>query len=167
MSTSKPPIRLNFQEAPRAVEGALEAKKKMPSPLIGTERIQGTCGHTIVFDLYAKDPHRDGRRAKVMSRDCSACRQARVQAEVTAAVERRANRKKGPPPSSHKPRLPDGSTFAATYDATAVRWTGALTIDGATFEQSGNSLRRLLHKLDDEYRAALRSAAATSEPEPA
>ena len=119
MSTSeKPRLRLKFNE-----QHASEATLPLKPPLsVGTELLHAACGHAISFDLYAKDPHREGRRVKALSRACPACRQARAQAEVTAAADRRAIRKKGPPPSGFKPRLPDGARFTATYDAIAVRW---------------------------------------------
>ena len=48
------------------------------------------------------------------------------------------------------------------------QWTGTLTVEGATFERQGSSLNKLLHKLDDAYRAtkipAPTSAAETPAP---
>jgi septal ring factor EnvC (AmiA/AmiB activator) len=116
-----------------------------------------------MFDLYAKDTFREQRRAKAVSRDCPPCRQARVEADAAAAKERRAT-KKETFAKSLKPRLPDGARFAATYDATAVQWTGTLTVDGVTFERSGSSLNKLLHKLDDVYRTT--KVTVVSAPEP-
>lgn len=157
--TEKPSIRLKFRDSAQSVVAAPGSVKP---PTVGTESLVVKCGHTIVFDLYAKDTFRDQRRAKTASRDCPACRQARVQAEMLAQKERRA-KKAATFAKTLKPRLPDGSSFVATYDATQVQWTGTLTVEGATFERSGSSLNKLLHKLDDVYRAKLNEAACSQE----
>ena len=164
----KTPLRLKFKEAPAeavaavpvvkaAVKTAPAAKAPKPRPpTVGTEVLLVKCGHTIVFDLYAKDSFRDQRRQKEASRDCPPCRQARVQAETIAHKERRARKavtKAATFAKSLKPRLPDGACFGATYDAAQVQWTGTLTVEGLTFERSASSLNKLLHRLDDVYRA--------------
>lgn len=158
----KPSIRLKFKDAPAdrgsTVQAASQSKPvahkpKPRPPTVGTEALVVKCGHTIAFDLFAKDAFRDQRRTKAVTRDCPACRQARVQADMAAAKERRAKKTKTFA-QSLKPRLPDGARFVATYDATQVQWTGSLTIDGMPFERSASSLNKLLHKLDDMYRTA-------------
>lgn len=165
-------IRLKFKESPAeavapvpvakvAVKAAPAAKAPKPRPpTVGTEALLVKCGHTIVFDLYANDSFRDQRRQKEASRDCPPCRQARVQTEAIALKEHRARKavtkavtKAATFAKSLKPRLPDGARFGATYDATQVQWTGTLTVDGLTFERSASSLNKLLHRLDDVYRA--------------
>jgi len=161
-------IRLKFRESPAEVVAAIPAAKvaakaspvakapKPSPPTVGTEVLLVKCGHTIVFDLYAKDSFRDQRRQKDASRDCPPCRQARVQAEAIALKEHRARKavtKAATFAKSLKPRLPDGARFGATYDAAKVQWTGTLTVDGLTFERSASSLNKLLHRLDDVYRA--------------
>ena len=178
-------IRLKFKESPAEIVAAVPAAKaaakaspaaKAPKPrppTVGTESLLVKCGHTIAFDLYANDSFRDQRRQKDASRDCPPCRQAHVQAEVLAHKERRATKaatkaviKAATFGKSLKPRLPDGARFAATYDATQVQWAGTLTVEGLTFERSASSLNKLLHRLDDVYRAAM-SAAAVVDQEPA
>jgi hypothetical protein len=174
--SDKPAIRLKFRDLPPVEAPAspppkiVSAPKPKPkSPTVGTESLVVKCGHTIAFDLYVKDPFRVERRAKETARDCPPCRQARVQAEMAAAAERKAQRKierkekRSAYIRAYKPRLPDGSRFAATYDATATRWTGTVAIEGATFEQSASSLSRLLHKLDDAYRGSLAPLPAIAE----
>ena len=149
---NKTPIRLKFSSAASVPPDA--------------EVLLVKCGHAIAFELLAKDPHRDTRRAKALARDCPSCRQARAEAEVKAAAERKAQRKAVPARPSYvrgfKPRgrLPDGARFAAVYDATSTRWSGALTIGEATFQCDASSVRKLLSKLDDAYRASLPEAAA-------
>jgi len=164
--TEKPSIRLKFSNSSSAavdpkpnVQGA--AKPKPHPPTIGTEPLTVQCGHTIVFDLYAKDAFRDQRRVKAVKRDCPTCRQARVKADVVAGATRRA--KKATFAKMLKPRLPDGARFVATYDASKVQWTGSLTIESTTFERSAPSLNKLLHRLDDEYRASLPPSTPTVE----
>ena len=178
-------IRLKFKEAPAEavapVPAAKVAAKTSPAakatkpkpkprpPTVGTEVLLVKCGHTVTFDLYAKDSFRDQRRQKEASRDCPPCRQARVQAEAIAHKERRARKavtKAATFAKSLKPRLPDGARFGATYDAAQVQWTGILTVEGMTFERSASSLNKLLHRLDDVYRAAT-SVAAVVDHEPA
>ncbi|HSX22311.1 MAG TPA: hypothetical protein VLE97_06000 [Gaiellaceae bacterium] len=171
----KSPMRLKFKDTdavqasskpngPPSSNGSPQAAKpKTHPPAIGTEPVVVKCGHSIVFDLYAKDTFREQRRAKAVSRDCPACRQERVKADALAAKERRA-KKKATFAKALKPRLPDGARFAATYDASAVQWTGTLTVDGVTFERQGSSLSKLLHKLDDVYRTTTVIVAPSPDP---
>lgn len=157
--TEKPPMRLKFKDSSSS---SPPVKAAPPPPAkVGSEEVVVKCGHTIVFDLYAKDPFRDQRRVKAVSRECQACRQVRVATDVAAAKERKA--KKASFAKALKPRLPDGARFAATYDATAVQWTGTLIVEGATFERRASSLNKLLYKLDDVYRASLPAAVASSQ----
>lgn len=160
-STSpKPPMRLKFKGEPveAAVPHRVPTGTKPPKPrppTIGTESVVVKCGHTISFDLYAKDAFRDQRRAKEVARDCAACRQARVQAEMAAGAERRAKKKAAQAEQqarSLRPRLPDGSRFGAVYNAAEEKWIGTLTIGDATFERQASGLKKLLYKLDDAYR---------------
>jgi hypothetical protein len=169
--TEKPPIRLKFRDASPAatargpaVQGVRSPKPRPPT--VGIEDLVVKCGHTIAFDLYAKDAFRDQRRAKAVKRDCPPCRQARVQAEAIALNERRA-KKVVTFAKELKPRLPDGARFTATYDATQVQWTGTLTVEGATYERSGGSLNKLLHRLDDVYRAATLNGSESAQDPPA
>ncbi len=164
---NKTPIRLKFNDRPPTSQGSPPTKVKVPS--IGTSPLVVKCGHTIAFDLFAKDPHREARRAKALSRDCPPCRQARAHAEEAAAADRKARRKAEAMDSraasfvggfNPRGRLPDGARFAAVYDAAAVRWTGTLTIDGVTYECAASSVRKLLSKLDVAYRESLLPAVA-------
>lgn len=172
--TNKPSIRLKFSDpSPTAPSAAVAKhpaqparKSKSVPPTIGTEPVIVKCGHTIAFDLYAKDSFRDARRQKAVSRECPPCRQARVAADAAAAADRKAKKKaakKAVMLAGLKPRLPDGARFAAIYDATATEWTGSLTVDGASFELRAGSIKKLLHRLDDAYRASLPSAAVAVE----
>lgn len=176
--SDKPTIRLKFKDsgdeasrapqvpakpAPRSQSSA--PKPKPHPPLLGTEPLVVKCGHSIAFELYVKDAFRDQRRAKAVQRDCPPCRQARVESDAAAAKERRA-KKKATFAKALKPRLPDGARFSATYDAAAVQWTGTLTVEGATYERQGSSLNKLLHKLDDVYRAT-KNPAPVEAPAPA
>ena len=50
--------------------------------------------------------------------------------------------------ASWKKRLPDGSTFSATYNATDVMWTGTLHVPGsAPVVGAGATSSKLLHTL--------------------
>lgn len=75
------------------------------------------------------------------------------------------------PPKVHdrrfhrKGRLPHGATFHAEYDAHRGVWAGALQLplpsgQWKMFRAELSALFSLLHKLDDQYRAALAGAAA-------
>ena len=149
--SDKPPIRLKFQEPLDDLDMSVHAEPMLSKtlPSIGTEKLSVKCGHTIDFDLYGKDPFRDGRRQKAVSRDCYACRQARVAADIAAAAKRKATKAA----QKLRPRLPDGARFTAVYDAKETRWTGTLTIDGVVFERRASGIRQLLNRLDDAYRA--------------
>lgn len=88
-------------------------------------------------------------------------------------------KRRGPPrgPRAHdqvhaaKGRLPDQSEFQVHYDAAAQQWTGTLHvpcgIDGVPFTASASrpGVFRLLHALDDQYRAWLRELAQAG-PDP-
>lgn len=166
---NKPPIRLNFSEASSAKSPLPQRSSKSSPPSIGSETLVVRCGHTIAFDLFAKDPYRDGRRQKATSRDCPACRQARAVADVAAAAERKTKKaalKKG---FKQRPRLPDGSRFTAVYDAASTQWTGTLTIGDAVFERRASGLKPLLDRLDDAYRETIPSpivATTANQPSP-
>ena len=174
--TTKEPIRLKFS-APTPVPTIVTAPPVPPQqcaacpqriapkpqpPSIGTEVLLVKCGHTIAFDLFAKDPFRDGRRQKAVGRDCPACRLGRVQAEVIAATakktaKRRAAASAAQARNAARPRLPDGACITATYNAAEVRWTGSLAIvGGETYARSADSIKKLLGKLDDAYREHLK-----------
>lgn len=169
-STSpKAPMRLKFKggsvetAVPQRAPTGTKPPKPRP-PTIGTESVVVKCGHTIAFDLYAKDAFRDQRRAKEVARDCAACRQARVQAEMAAAAERRAKKKQAEQEARSfklRPRLPDGARFGAVYDAAEEKWTGTLTIGEATFERQASGLKKLLYKLDDAYRETTSSSSVS------
>lgn len=169
----KLPLRLKFKDTVSTdgkaavhvahVPKPMAHKTKPRPPTVGTENLVVKCGHTIVFDLFAKDAFREQRRTKAVTRDCPACRQARVQADMVAAKERRVKKTKTFA-QSLKPRLSDGARFVATYDAAQVQWTGSLTIEGAVFEKSASSLNKLLHKLDDIYRAAKTEPVVVPDP---
>lgn len=159
----KPTIRLKFSDSsskPPPIVAVSRAKP--PAPIVGSEQLLATCGCRIAFDLYAKDPHRDGRRLKAIGRACPACRQVRAQTEAAAAIARKAKKKQSVG-YMFKPRLPNGARFTSTYDATVESWTGTLTIDGAIYEATARSLSKLLHRLDDVYRAALVAAVSAKE----
>ena len=154
--TEKPPVRLKFKDSPSSTNVTTQPvpKSKAHAPMLGTEPVLVKCGHSIAFELYVKDPYREQRRAKAVARDCPPCRQERVKADTLAAKDRRT-KKSATFAKSLKPRLPDGARFVAAFDATAVQWTGTLTVEGATFERQGSSLNKLLHKLDDAYRSTV------------
>jgi hypothetical protein len=131
------------------------------------------CGHVEQFGLLpeGKDRFREGRRQKLIGRDCKTCREKKRREQEEAARLRQAEREKkaqdaGQQPQQNKPsrqppgRLPDGSRFEVRFDAGKEQWTGTLTIptaDGTpvTFTGSGSALFRLLANLDKQYRATL------------
>ncbi|MFO0881814.1 MAG: hypothetical protein U0840_31340, partial [Gemmataceae bacterium] len=64
------------------------------------------------------------------------------------------------PGSPQTNRLPAGSRFEVTYDATGQQWSGSLTVPTsggslATFTGSASGVFRLLGDLDKQYRATL------------
>lgn len=104
---------------------------KKPAP-IGTEQVKAACGHPVPFELFAKDPYRDARRAKIVGKDCKECRNARQAVKESAAREKSAarlqRRWERPGNPDDEGRLPDGSVFLAVYDAAARQWTGLARI---------------------------------------
>lgn len=67
----------------------------------------------------------------------------------------RQKRREGQQQRQTVPRLPDGATFSATYDAAAERWAGSLVIGGRVFEAEAGAVFCLLKVLDGMYRATL------------
>ena len=177
--SNKPPVRLKFNEpssevimgrspasAPSTSPQKIVPKPPQPTPpSIGTEKLAVKCGHTTVFDLYAKDPFRDGRRQKALSRDCPACRQARAEADAGAAAERKV-KKAAQKALKIRPRLPDGARFTAVYAAETTQWTGTLTIDGVVFERRASGIKKLLDRLDDAYRESTPTCAMEGPDQP-
>ena len=146
--------------------------------MVGVEKVICACGHEAELPLYPdrQDKFRAARRKDLQERPCPACRQ-KAHAELTAreqaaAAERRKARG-GPTPRREKAarpvveRLPDGSEFHVTYDATAERWSGALTVTtpegGKVFEGEAGGVFTLLTALDRQYRDWLAAQAAPGE----
>ena len=149
--------------------------RRRPGPFVPFERfvdVVARCGHAEKFGLLpeGKDRFREDRRKKAMSRDCKACRERKQQEELQAAELRRAEkeqrragddqRAEGKPRGQQSGRLPDGSRFEVTYDASKEQWAGSLTVptpggEPATFAGSGSGLFPLLAELDRLYRASL------------
>lgn len=112
---------------------------------------------TVVYHCGHQHPVADFRGAF-----CPACRNkaGRDRAERNRAKRATVHQER---PNAEQ-RLPDGATFHVAYDATAVQWTGTLTIrDGAnsetTFTASASGVFRLLRELDGAYREWERSKA--------
>jgi hypothetical protein len=143
-------------------------------PFVGFEDVVVRCGHVEKFGLMPdnKDRFRQDRRKKAMGRDCKACREARRREQEEAAVLRRAEKEKRKVDAEQQPRqgkargpqtgrLPDGSRFEVSYDATKELWSGSLSVPTPggspdTFSGSGSGLFRLLSSLDKQYRATLK-----------
>jgi len=177
------------QAAPPVSAPAPAAKpvqKEKPKPaVVGHETVTCSCGHTATLELFAEkqDKFRDVRRKKLQDRPCQACRvathEARQAAEQAAAAARPKKPKKPPVPGSRdsqfRPpatRLPDGSEFSLRYSAATKTWTGTMTVEGETFEQTCSGVFRLMKLLDRAYTMSYwKKAAATSQqpagPEPA
>lgn len=64
--------------------------------------------------------------------------------------------KKPLPSRKHIPRLPDGSTFEATYHENGEYWNGVLKVKGEVFMGRCKGLFGLASKLDLCYRRSLR-----------
>src|SRR5947208_3125930 len=117
--------------------------RRRPGPFVPFERFEDIvvrCGHTEKFGLLpeGKDRFREDRRKKAISRDCKACRERKQQEERQAADLRKAEkeqrkaqdaqRAEGKTRGPHSGRLPDGSRFEVTYDASKEQWGGSLTV---------------------------------------
>lgn len=53
-----------------------------------------------------------------------------------------------PPP----PRLPDGSSFVASYDAAREQWTGTITVGDKTLSGTATGVFKLLQQLERQFR---------------
>ena len=118
-----------------------------------------------VAELLAEDRQREAQQAPAEDapapartpRPDAAARQAAHEAHQARQQQEAAQRRaaKAAEQERQRPRLPDGSTFAARYDAGRVCWTGSMTVEGRTFTAEAGGIRGLLRSLDDLYRAAI------------
>ena len=145
--TAQAPVATATQVAPaeQAQPNQKPARKAATGP-----RIKFACGHERSLDKVAHLP-------------CQTCLDAaRAEARRTQherrlqKVARRREKKEDETRASG--RLPDGSSFAVSYDAAAERWSGTLTIppgDSAAvrvFTASASGVFNLLRALDGTYR---------------
>src|SRR5262249_59980917 len=145
-------------------------------PFVRFEDVVVRCGHVEKFGLMpdGQDRFREGRRQKLIGRDCKACRQKKQLEEAQANEQRRVQRElrkaQQAAPKKKRPaqdgRLPDGSPFEEVYDGPARRWSGTLRVPtpggASAFTGSASGLFTLLSELDRQYRAAHRTAAETA-----
>lgn len=158
--------------------GIPTAQRVGPQP-VDQEMVKALCGHTVSFDLYAKDRFRNERRKKITDRKCGACRDAdnklRMQQDAVEKAARDTNKPKKPrnrkprkpfwlKPNSAKNgklwgRLPHGAEFHVRWDAEKREWIGVpgLTVPNfhgqdLTFGGSGNGVFWLLPQLDMKFR---------------
>lgn len=77
------------------LEKMREGQKPKP-PVISTEPVTCTCGHTVQFELFAdaQDRFREARRKKLTDRACPACRN-----QAEADRQAKAKAAKAPPPT--------------------------------------------------------------------
>jgi hypothetical protein len=113
------------------------------------------------LELYGDERDRqfaEDRRAKAASRPCAACRQkAEAEKELAAKQKKQATPAHQAPATT--PRLPDGSAFNVTYDATKKEWRGSLTVPGkGELTAAASGVFRLLRELEQQY---LKSAGQT------
>jgi hypothetical protein len=140
---------------------------KPKSPVLRTEQVKASCGHMTDFKIYddKKDQRfREQRRAKTAERPCPSCRQKAHQerlAQEERARQEKAHRiaeaAKAPKPQApdnpqRGRRLPHGSNFNVTYDATKMQWSGTLTVpEKGTFTATASGINALLKLLDKQY----------------
>jgi hypothetical protein len=121
-----------------------------------------------IFDDKKDQRFREQRRAKTAGRPCPACRQKAHQESLAQAERARQEKalrtekaKAQQPLAQQNPqwgrRLPDGSNFNVTYDATKMEWSGTLTVpETGTFTATASGIIGLLKKLDSQYWQAAR-----------
>jgi hypothetical protein len=130
-----------------------------------------------VFDDKKDQRFREQRRAKAASRPCPACRrkiyEERLVQEEKMRQEKAQRRAEAgekqsqtvtPPPKPAQPerRLPHGSAFHVTYDASKTEWQGSLVVpDKGEFTATASGVFRLLRQLDDQYWKSVRPPDAT------
>lgn len=148
-----------------------------PPPIVAYEDVIAACGHPEKFGLFEdhKDKFRKDRRKKVTDRPCKACRERKRLEEEAATKARRAEKQQraaeraqaGPSQKgNHMERLPDGAKFEVVYDAGATQWSGTLTIGEQVFTDSAGGVFKLLHRLDQQYRASQPPAPPQNPGEP-
>ena len=123
-----------------------KAKAKAKSPAVELpprEIVRHSCGCKIGV-LY------------LQGQPCPGCTARRRRERNAARREARDGR------GAKQGRLPHGSHFDVSYDATAGLWSGKLEVilggQTATFEASASGVARLLSDLDGLYRSAVEQA---------
>jgi hypothetical protein len=140
---------------------------KPKSPVLRTEQVKASCGHMTDFNIYddRKDQRfREQRRAKTAGRPCPSCRQKAHEERLAQQEDAREEKMRRiaeaaqapkPQPPQNPPagrRLPHGSNFNVTYDATKMQWSGTLTVpEKGTFTATASGINGLLKQLDKQY----------------
>lgn len=135
MSTAKPPFVQRRKPEPAPAAPTVIVPNP-PSPPLPDRKVPAACCQAYAAELKQRRQERHAKKS-----------------------EQRAERK-----AESCGRLPDGSAFHVTYDATAQKWSGSLvtTVNGqqANFTASAEAVFKLLAKLDGLYRSELARDAA-------
>jgi hypothetical protein len=132
-----------------------------PSPAVKAADKKKPRGHPVEADPRIIITHSCGHKTGALYLQGSPC------AGCARRQRQQRPRKRGGGVEAHEqrmqrlPRLPDGATFAATYDAATERWAGTLTVNGMTFEVEASGVFRLMEALDKKYRKCPQSQSAT------
>jgi hypothetical protein len=126
-----------------------------------------------VFDDKKDQRFREQRRAKTAGRACPSCRrkayeerlvqeekarQEKAQRKAEAAEKQVKTVTQPEKPVQVERRLPHGSAFNVSYDATKAEWHGSLVVpDKGEFTATASGVFRLLQQLDRQYRQSLES----------
>jgi hypothetical protein len=120
-----------------------------------------------IYDDKKDQRFREQRRAKTAGRPCASCRQKaheeqlaqqeRARQEKARRIAEAAKGAKAPKAQASESlqagrRLPHGSNFNVTYDATKMQWSGTLTVpEKGTFTATASGINALLKLLDKQY----------------
>lgn len=158
--TGKPPPARKPASPETPVAKKSPAKKPNPAAKPPTIRVKFTCGHEFpVLDLQGAACSQCVRKSKAARR----LRNAKKRKDRYNPDHPVAAKESGPSAG----RLPDGSAFAVSFDATAVRWSGTLTVPGhPPFTADHHAVFKLLGRLDVMFRNATKPPETADVPDP-
>lgn len=127
-----------------------QGKSVSPPAATPAEAGSGKKPSKIVKELPAKVKHSCGHSRSVVEIENSHCPTC-IRKNWKKRAEHFRKWKNANLSKCRRGRLPDGSSFAATYDAESQTWTGSLIVQGVEYTATCGAVFRLLDTLDGLY----------------
>lgn len=142
--------------------------QRKPLLVVSLESHKRACGHIDTFKILKgeKAEYAAIRLKKWTGKLCQACNDAKLEKVVAEAREKRRVAE-SLERASWKKRLPDGSSFTATFDGENVMWTGTLKVPGCeAVEGQRKGCATLLHELARKWEGQNSSSVPASPSAP-